>query len=258
MNASRRHSAKGWLTAIALSALVLTGCGQKSADHMAPSAAVKSAPSPAADDTTDAADAADDARPEDGDQGTPLAASDEKTTPPSRADKTGFRTDADRKSTDAAAPSPAPSSAQPSAPSSAPAAPAAAFKDTSAAAGTAPFAGTEPFVNISKAWISDGRAYLSARTAEKKINTRFDTWEINPGTGPFTTVPLAENSQVLLAVPARDEVAGTSRAELLPYSPAELVTLINRLDPTYSDGIGYDLVVDDAGQVTGLTSLFRP
>lgn len=215
MNASRRHSAKGWLTAIALSALVLTGCGQKSADHMAPSAAVKSAPSPAADDATDATDATDDARSD---------------------------------------PSPAPSSA----PSSAPAAPAAAFKDTSAAAGTAPFAGTEPFVNISKAWISDGRAYLSVRTAEKKINTQFDTWEINPGTGPFTTVPLAENSQVLLAVPVRDEVAGTSRAELLPYSPAELVTLINRLDPTYSDGIGYDLVVDDAGQVTGLTSLFRP
>ncbi|WP_103535489.1 hypothetical protein [Streptomyces sp. SM11] len=96
------------------------------------------------------------------------------------------------------------------------------------------------------------------RTAEKKINTQFDTWEINPGTGPFTTLPLAENSKVLLAAPVRDQVAGTSRGKLLPYSPAELVTLIGRLDPTFSDGIGYDLVVDDAGQVTSLTSLFRP
>lgn len=248
MNASRRHSAKGWLTVIALSTLVLTGCGQKSAEHMAPSAAAKPASSPAADDTTDTADPTDDARSEDGDKAAPPATSDEKTTPPSRADKTGFRTDADRKPADAATPSSAPTAPTPPA----------ASKDTSAAAGTAPFAGTEPFVNISKAWISNGRAYLSVRTAEKKINTRFDTWEINPGTGPFTTVPMAGNSKVLLAVPVRDEVAGTSRAELLPYSPAELVTLINRLDPRLSDGVGYDLVVDDAGQVTGLTSLFRP
>ncbi|MFI1935257.1 hypothetical protein [Streptomyces sp. NPDC020330] len=245
MNAFRRHSARGWLTAIALSTLVLTGCGQKSADRMAPSAAAKPASSSPADDTTDKTDAAEDTPPGAGGRPAPPAASDEKSTPPSRADKTGFRTDADRKSTDAAAPS------------SAPAAPATS-KDTSAAAGTAPFAGTEPFVNISKAWISDGRAYLSVRAAEKKINTQFDTWEITPGTGPFTTVPMAGNSRVLLAVPVRDEVAGTSRAELLPYSPAELVTLINRLDPAFSDGVGYDLVVDDAGQVTGLTSLFRP
>lgn len=245
MNVFRRHSAKGWLTAIALSTLVLTGCGQNSADRMAPSAAAKPASSPASDDATDATD---DALPEDGDQATPPATSGEKTTPPSRADKTGFRTDADRKSAETTDPSAAPTT---------PAAPADS-EDTSAAAGTAPFAGAEPFVNISKAWISKGRAYLSVRTAEKKINTQFDTWEINPGTGPFTTLPLAENSKVLLAVPVRDEVAGTSRAELLPYSPAELVTLINRLDPRFSDGIGYDLAVDDAGQVTGLTSLFRP
>jgi hypothetical protein len=248
MNAFRRHSAKGWLTAIALSTLVLTGCGQNSADRMAPSAAAKPASSAAADDTTEAADTTDAALPEDGDQATPSATSGEKTTPPSRADKTGLRTDAGRRSAETAAPSSAPV---------APAAPADS-KDTSAAAGTAPFAGTEPFVNISKAWISEGRVYLSVRTAEKKINTQFDTWEINPGTGPFTTLPMAENSKVLLAVPVRDEVAGTSRAKLLPYSPAELVTLINRLDPRFSDGVGYDLVVDDAGRVTGLTSLFRP
>ncbi|MFE1366472.1 hypothetical protein ACFW84_19840 [Streptomyces anulatus] len=33
MNASRRHSAGGWLTAVALGALVLTGCGQEPSDR---------------------------------------------------------------------------------------------------------------------------------------------------------------------------------------------------------------------------------
>ncbi|MFH9138288.1 hypothetical protein [Streptomyces sp. NPDC017524] len=113
-------------------------------------------------------------------------------------------------------------------------------------------------MTISKAWSSNGRTHLSVRSAQKKINTRFDTWEITPGTGSFTTVPMAENGQVLLAVPVRGEVPGTSRAELLGHSPAQLVTLINRLDPALSDGIGYDLVFDGTGQVTGLTSLYRP
>ncbi|PCG83410.1 hypothetical protein CIB93_24515 [Streptomyces sp. WZ.A104] len=243
MNASRRHFAKGWLTAIALSTLVLTGCGQKSADHTAPSAAAKPVSFPTADDTADATDAA---RSEDGDKAAPPATSGkQRTTPPSQADRTSFRTDADRKSAGAAAPS------------SAPTAPAGS-KDTSGTTAKAPFAGTEQFVTISRAWTSDGRTYLSVRTAQKKINTRFDTWEITPGTGSFTTVPMAKNGRLLLAVPVRGEVAGTSRAELLGHSPAELVTLINRLDPALSDGIGYDLEFDGAGQVTGLTSLYRP
>ncbi|MFG3408995.1 hypothetical protein [Streptomyces sp. NPDC048142] len=250
MNASRRHSAKGWLAAIALSTLALTGCGQNSADHTAPSTAAKPVASTTADDTTDATDGA---RSEDGDKAAPPATSGkQQTASPSQADRTGFRTDADRESAKAASPSSAPR--PPADSKDTPA----GSKDTSETAAKAPFAGTEQFVNISRAWSSDGRTYLSVRPAQKKINTRFDTWEITPGTGSFTTVPMAENGRVLLAIPVRDQVAGTSRAELLGYSPAELVTLINRLDPALSDGVGYDLVFDGAGQVTGLTSLYRP
>ncbi|MFP3988286.1 hypothetical protein U9R90_12405 [Streptomyces sp. E11-3] len=96
------------------------------------------------------------------------------------------------------------------------------------------------------------------RPAQKKINTQFDTWEISSGTGPFTTVPMAKNAQAQLTCPVRDEVAGGSRAELLPYSQAQFVTLLNRLDSRLYDGIGYDLVFDGAGQVTSLKSLYRP
>ncbi|MEU4029611.1 hypothetical protein [Streptomyces anulatus] len=113
-------------------------------------------------------------------------------------------------------------------------------------------------MTISKAWTGNGRTYLSVRPARKEVNSRFDTWEITPGTGPFTTVPMTDNGQVRLAVPVREEVAGTSRAELVAYSPAQLVTLIGRLDPTLSGGIGYNLVFDGTGRVTGLTSLYRP
>jgi hypothetical protein len=242
MNLSRRHAAKGWLTVVALSTLVLTGCGQKPADHMEPAAAAKPA-SPSA-----AAGMRDDALPGGGEKSADPAASGKKASPSARADKTGTRTDAGGKSAD-----PAPSSA----PARKTATPADS-KDTSATAGTAPFAGTEQFVTINKAWTSNGRTYLSVRPAQKKVNTQFDTWEITPGTGSFTTVPMAEDGQVLLTVPVRGEVAGTSRAELLPYSPVRLVTLINQLDPTLCSGIGYDLVFDGAGQVTSLTSLYRP
>ncbi|HCA87633.1 MAG TPA: hypothetical protein DEQ61_20470 [Streptomyces sp.] len=213
MNLPRRNSAKGRLTVVVLSTLVLTGCSQKPADHMESAAAAK----PASSST--AADMRDDALPDGG-----------------------------KKSADHA-PSSAPTRKTATPPDS---------KDTSATAGTAPFAGTEQFVTINNARNSNGRTYLSVRPAQKKINTQFDTWEITPGTGSFTTVPMAKNGQVLLTVPVRGEVTGTSRAELLPYSPVQLVTLINQLDPTLCSGIGYDLVFDGAGQVTSLTSLYRP
>ncbi|WP_405502033.1 hypothetical protein [Streptomyces anulatus] len=218
MNASRRHSAGGWLTAVALGALVLTGCGQEPSDRLEPAAAAGAAPSSTAGDATDTTDATDDGRTRDG-----------------------------GKSAD-----PAPSLA-PDRRSAAPT----ASKNTSAT-GNAPFAGTAQFVTISRAWTGNGRTYLSVRPARKEVNSRFDTWEITPGTGPFTTVPMTDNGQVRLAVPVREEVAGTSRAELVAYSPAQLVTLIGRLDPTLSGGIGYDLVFDGTGRVTGLTSLYRP
>ncbi len=252
MNVSRRHSAGGWLTAVALGALVLTGCGQDS-DRLETAAAAGPAPSSTAGDATDTTDTTDDDRTHGGGKSADPAASDEKASPSAQGDRTGDRT-SDRADT-------APKSAVP-APSPAPdrrtAAPTAS-KDTSATTGDAPFAqGTAPFVTISRAWTGDGRAYLSVRPARKEINSRFDTWEITPGTGPFTTVPMADNGRVRLAVPVRDEVAGTSRAELVAYSPAQLVTLIGRLDPTLTGGIGYDLVFDGTGRVTGLTSLYRP
>jgi hypothetical protein len=232
MNISRRHAAKGWLTVVALSTLVLTGCSQKPADHTEPAAAGMR----------------DDALPDGGKKSADLATSGKKASPSARADKTDTETDAGRKSAD-----PAPSSA----PVRKTATPTDS-KDTSATTGTAPFADTKQFVTINKAWTRNGRTYLSVRPAQKKINTQFDTWEITPGTGSFTTVPMAKNGQVLLTVPVRGEVAGTSRAELLPYSPVQLVTLINQLDPTLFSGIGYDLVFDGAGQMTSLTSLYRP
>ncbi|MFF0507462.1 hypothetical protein ACFYUH_28210 [Streptomyces fimicarius] len=244
MNAFRRHSAKGWLTAVALGALVLTGCGQEPSHRLEPAAAAEAAPSPTADGATD------DGLPHDGKKSADLTESGKKAAPSAssgRDDRKDPRTDTDRKS-DVSAPSSAPEgrTATPAAPEA-----------TSEPAVGAPFAGTE-HVTISKAWSDNGRTYLSVRSAQKKINTRFDTWEVTPSTGPFTTVSMADSSRVLLAVPVREEVAGTSRAELLAYSPDRLVTLISRLDPALSGGIGYDLAFDGNGRVTGLTSLYRP
>ncbi|MFJ7086327.1 hypothetical protein ACIQU8_24230 [Streptomyces griseus] len=252
MNAFRRHSAKGWLTAVALGALVLTGCGQEPSHRLEPAAAAEAAPSPTAGGATD------DGRPHDGKKSAEGAESGKKAAPsaPSassassgRDDRKGPRTDADRKSDVSAAPSSAPEgrTATPAAP-----------ETTPEPAVGAPFAGTEQFVTISKAWSDNGRTYLSVRSARKKVNTRFDTWEVTPGTGPFTTVSMADSSRGLLAVPVREEVTGTSRAELLAYSPDRLVTLISRLDPALSGGIGYDLAFDGNGRVTGLASLYRP
>lgn len=260
MNATRRHSAGGWLTAVALGALVLTGCGQEPSNRLEPAGAAGPAPSSTTGDTTDTAGTtgdtagtADDGPAHDGVKSAGPAASGAKASPSARADdraddRTGDRADPVRKS---AAPAPSP------APDRRTAAPTAS-KGTSATTGNAPFAGTAQFVTISRAWTDNGRTYLAVRPARKEINPRFDTWEITPGTGPFTTVPMADDGRVLLAVPVRDEVAGKSRAEPVAHSPARLVTLIGRLDPTLSGGIGYDLVFDGTGRVTGLTSLYRP
>ncbi|MBC7269337.1 MAG: hypothetical protein H5T76_11525 [Streptomyces sp.] len=122
-----------------------------------------------------------------------------------------------------------------------------------------PWAGTKQFVTIEKAWTEGGLTRLSVRPAQKKVNTQFDTWEITPGTGAFTTVTMAEDARILLTAPVRDDDAsGTSRGEPLPSSQAEFVTALTRLDPTAAAGVGYDLSFDGAGQVAKLQSLYRP
>ncbi|MFC8625164.1 hypothetical protein [Streptomyces anulatus] len=122
-----------------------------------------------------------------------------------------------------------------------------------------PFAGTKRFVTIDRAWTEDGLTRLSVRSAEKKVNTRFDTWEIVPGTGEFVTVPLAKDARVLLTVPIRgDGAPGTSGGEPLPTSHAEFITLLTQLDPRTREGAGFDLSFDGEGRVTKVQSLYKP
>ncbi|MFM9703748.1 hypothetical protein [Streptomyces galilaeus] len=229
-NTARRRNTRRWLAVVALGALAVTGCGsQKPADRPESAAAAKPASSSASGDRTDA-------RSQGGTESVAPAESPKKASPSAPAGNAGTRTDGGQKSAE----------------------PAAAAKETSASAGQAAFAGTQQFVTIGKAWTEGGLTRLSVRPAEKKVNTQFDTWEIIPGTGPFTTVTMTKDARVLLACPVRDEVAGTSRAEPLPYSPTRFVTLLNQMDSGLQDGIGYDLVFDGAGQVTSLKSLYRP
>ncbi|MFD7126770.1 MULTISPECIES: hypothetical protein [Streptomyces] len=122
-----------------------------------------------------------------------------------------------------------------------------------------PFAGTKRFVTTDRAWTEGGLTKLSVRSAEKKVNTRFDTWEIVPGTGEFVTVALAEDARVLLTVPIRgDDVPGTSGGEPLPASQAEFVTLLTQLDPRTREGAGFDLSFDGEGRVIRVQSLYKP
>ncbi|WP_030542431.1 hypothetical protein [Streptomyces albus] len=132
-------------------------------------------------------------------------------------------------------------------------------KDTRTPAGKTPWAGTKQFVTIEKGWTEDGLTRLSVRPARKKVNTQFDTWEITPGTGAFTTVTMAKDARVLLTAPVRDaDAAGVSKAEPLPFSQAEFVTLLKRLDPGVAAGVGYDLSFDGEGRVAKLQSVYRP
>ncbi|MGX1955577.1 hypothetical protein [Streptomyces sp. CB02115] len=122
-----------------------------------------------------------------------------------------------------------------------------------------PFAGTKQFVTTDRAWTEGGLTKLSVRSAEKKVNTQFDTWEIVPGTGEFVTVTLAKDARVLLTVPIRgDDDPGTSGGEPLPASQAEFVTLLTQLDPRTREGAGFDLSFDGEGRVTKVQSLYKP
>ncbi|MFE1366471.1 hypothetical protein ACFW84_19835 [Streptomyces anulatus] len=122
-----------------------------------------------------------------------------------------------------------------------------------------PFAGTKRFVTTDRAWTEGGLTKLSVRSAEKKVNTQFDTWEIVPGTGEFVTVTLAKDARVLLTVPIRgDDAPGTSGGEPLPTSQAEFVTLLTQLDSRTREGAGFDLSFDGEGRVTKVQSLYKP
>ncbi|MEU5286439.1 hypothetical protein N7925_19305 [Streptomyces sp. CA-278952] len=152
---------------------------------------------------------------------------------------------------DTAAPSPAgTAAAAPAAEDTAPAADATA---------DVPFAGTKQFVTIDKAWAEGGLTKLSVRLAEKTVNTQFDTWEIAPGAGKYTTVTLAEDARVLLTVPVRgDDTPGAGGGEPLPASQAEFITLLTRLDPRTREGAGFDLSFDGEGRATKVQSLYKP
>ncbi|MEV7050763.1 hypothetical protein [Streptomyces anulatus] len=122
-----------------------------------------------------------------------------------------------------------------------------------------PFAGTKQFVTTDRAWTEGGLTKLSVRSAEKKVNTQFDTWEIVPGTGEFVTVTLAKDARVLLTVPIRgDDAPGTSGGEPLLTSQAEFVTLLTQLDLRTREGAGFDLSFDGEGRVTKVQSLYKP
>ncbi|MFH9397998.1 hypothetical protein [Streptomyces sp. NPDC017413] len=122
-----------------------------------------------------------------------------------------------------------------------------------------PFAGTKQFVTIDKAWAEGGLTRLSVRPAEKKVNTQFDTWEIAPGTGKYTTVTLAEDARVLLTVPVRgDDAPGSGGGEPLPASQAEFVTTLTQLDPRIREGAGFDVSFDGEGRATKVQSLYKP
>jgi hypothetical protein len=123
----------------------------------------------------------------------------------------------------------------------------------------ASWAGTVQFVQIDDAWTSDGQTYLSVRPAQKEVHAQFDTWVITPGEGPYTTVPMTEGARVLLTAQfAGDDPSGAGRAEPVPYSPAEFVDQLTRLDSQLRPGIGYDLSLDGEGRVTRLESLYTP
>ncbi len=251
MNTSRRRTTMRLLAVVALGAVALTGCGEngkKPTDRMESAAATKPASSSASADKTDV-------RSNGGKESANPAEATKEASSYAPAGNSGTRSDGGQKSAEltAAAKTQSPSTQTGTGSDNSDAA-----KDTAAATSQAPFADTQQFVTIGKAWSEGGLTYLSVRPAQKKVNTQFDTWEITPGTGAFTTVPMAKDAQALLTCPVRDEVAGASRAELLPYSPARFVTLLTQLDSGLYDGIGYDLDFDGAGQVTSLKSLYRP
>ncbi|RBM23323.1 hypothetical protein [Streptomyces sp. PT12] len=124
--------------------------------------------------------------------------------------------------------------------------------DASASNEAAPWAGARQFVQIEDAWADGGTTYLSVRPAEKEahVTDHSEAWVVVPSEGPFTEVPLAEDAQVLLAVPLGDESAASS------YSQAEFVSRLAAQSPSVRPRFGYDLSFDGEGRVTRLESLY--
>ena len=115
------------------------------------------------------------------------------------------------------------------------------------------WADTKQFMQITDAWISDGRTYLSVRTARKQPATGdIEAWLIIPGRGPYSTVSMATGSRILLSVPLGDNSVP------YPYSQAEFVRRMKRQSPTFLEGLGFDLTFDGNGRVTRLQSLYTP
>ncbi|MDT0345171.1 hypothetical protein [Streptomyces litchfieldiae] len=124
--------------------------------------------------------------------------------------------------------------------------------DETASADAASWAGTKQFMQIRTAWTSDGQTFLEVRGAEKvAVTSPHEAWQIIPGEGPYTTVTLAADAQVLLAVPMGDESAASS------YSQAEFVSRLTE-QPEVNSRIGYDISFDGEGRVSRLESLYTP
>ncbi|MFF3562167.1 hypothetical protein ACFYXS_19215 [Streptomyces sp. NPDC002574] len=120
-------------------------------------------------------------------------------------------------------------------------------------ADAARWAGTKQFVQMQNAWTTGGRTYLSVRSARKQAATGpIEAWEIVPGRGPYTTVPLAADGRLLLSVPLGDDSVPAS------YSAAEFVKRLRAQSPSFREGLGYDLSFDAQGRVVRLQSLYTP
>ncbi|MCZ7433239.1 hypothetical protein [Streptomyces sp. WMMC1477] len=118
---------------------------------------------------------------------------------------------------------------------------------------TARWAGTKQFVQIEKAWTNADRPQLSVRPAQKEPHPRFESWVITPGTGPFTTVPLAIDADVVAYVPIADE-----RGQAEGLSPTRFVSRVMALPAAERANVGFDLTFDASGQVIRVESLYRP
>ncbi|WP_372348428.1 hypothetical protein [Streptomyces sp. KL116D] len=122
---------------------------------------------------------------------------------------------------------------------------------TSAPAGDPRWAGTQQFVQVKDAWTAGGRTYVSVRPAEKKVNEQFDTWTVEPGTGPYTTVSLTPNARTILCAPLGD------KKQPADYPQTQLVSRLKTISSPEREGLGYNLTFDTQGRVTLLEQVYR-
>ncbi|WP_372348427.1 hypothetical protein [Streptomyces sp. KL116D] len=113
------------------------------------------------------------------------------------------------------------------------------------------WAGTQQFVQVKDAWTAGGRTYVSVRPAEKKVNEQFDTWTVEPGTGPYITVALTPNARTILCAPLGDE------KQPADYPQTQLVSRLKTISSPEREGLGYNLTFDAKGRVTLLEQVYR-